>query len=192
MSAYDDWLNDLCSEFRGECECLQITPQIATPKGPTTLFAPCQFYVVGSMDPVFQYLLITHNPALPDLERVIEVDVPAYEFMDVLERLKSRPEFRLLKTGHTFVPGSEDAGTLTEFLDRSFSSFLARRWPAVIGARPGIMSRGNVNWVVSLYEIRGKLIDQSSASVAGEIVAELKAAITPQSSVACTPTYPHS
>ncbi len=99
MSAYDDWVTSFCSEFRQRCEHLQITADAAQPRHMPTLFAPCQIYILGSTDPTFQFLLITHNESRADMERVVQVDVPAYEFIDVLEAFKEREEFRISPRG---------------------------------------------------------------------------------------------
>lgn len=178
MSAYDDWLNELCNTFRQQCDRLAITPEMV-PAGSPSLFGPCQFYVVGCTDPSFQYLLITRNQSLPDLERYIEVDVPAYEFIEALDRFKDRSEFQIPRVGARLFPPLEGRGTLATFLDRCFSSFLTRRWPAVVNSRPGLLSYLHVGSGVSLYEFRGRLTDQHCHKFASEMVSNLQATLAP-------------
>src|SRR6266851_1939617 len=179
MSAYDDWVTSFCSEFRQRCEHLQITADAAQPRGMPTLFAPCQIYILGSTDPTFQFLLITHNESRADMERVVQVDVPAYEFIHVLEAFKEREEFRIPRTERFFFPSLEGPDTLGTFLERWFAYFLAQRWTQVVKARPGLMSYFNVGSGAYLYEFRGRVIDQPAVKQADDLVDRLQTALAP-------------
>src|SRR5216684_6998126 len=180
MSAYDDWVTSFCSEFRQRCEHLQITADAAQPRGMPTLFAPYQIYILGSTDPTFQFLLITHNESRADMERVVQVDVPAYEFIHVLEAFKEREEFRIPRTERFFFPSLEGPDTLGTFLERWFAYFLAQRWTQVVRTRPGrAMSCVSAGSGAYLYEFRGSVIDQPAPKLAGEMVDRLQTALAP-------------
>jgi hypothetical protein len=184
MSVYDDWVTSFCSEFRQRCEHLQITAAAAAAahvRGMPTLFAPCQIYILGSSDPTFQFLLITHNDSRPDMDSVVQVDVPAYEFVEVLEVFKGREEFRIPRSERFFFPSLEGPDTLGTFLERWFAYFLAQRWAQVVNTRPGsAMSSLNVGSGAYLYEFRGRVIDQSAPKLAGEMVDRLQRVLGPQ------------
>src|SRR5712692_3828362 len=180
MSAYDDWVTSFCSEFRQRCEHLQITADAAQPRSMPTLFAPCQIYILGSTDPTFQFLLITHNESRADMERVVQVDVQAYEFIDVLEAFKEREEFRIPRTERFFFPSLEGPDTLGTFLERWFAYFLAQRWAQVVSTRPGsAMSYVNAGSGAYLHEFRGRVLDQPTAKLAGDMVGGLQTALAP-------------
>jgi hypothetical protein len=146
-----------------------------------TLFAPCQIYILGSTDPTFQFLLITHNESRADKERVVQVDVPAYEFIHVLEAFKEREEFRIPRTERFFFPSLEGPDTLGTFLERWFAYFLAQRWAQVVSTRPGSgMSQLNVGSGAYLYEFRGRVIDQPAPKLADEMVDRVQSVLAPQ------------
>jgi hypothetical protein len=74
-------------------------------------------YIVGCRDPSFQFVLITHNDTRPDLDRLVDVNVPAYEFTDVLKTLKERQEFQIPRLGTRLFPSVGGQETVGAFLD---------------------------------------------------------------------------
>jgi hypothetical protein len=180
MSAYEDWVNTCCAEFRQQCEGLRITPTaVGSNNKWLTLFPPSQMYIVGCRDPSFQFVLITHNDTRPDLDRLVDVNVPAYEFTDVLETFKERQEFQIPRLGTRLFPSVGGQETVGAFLDRWFASFLAGRWTRVAKARPGMMRHLSVGTDASLYEWRGRIIDQSAVTFAQKMIERLRAVLAP-------------
>lgn len=188
-STYDDWLESFCAEFRRECSDLEISADSPRVKEAPTLFPSCQLYVVGTRDPTFQFLLITRNDMRPDIDRFVNVDVPADEFINVLEAFKDRHEFQVPLTGtHLFVPPGKQ-NTLNVFLDRSFVSFLAKGWHTVVRSRPGVMSYVNIGTACRLYRFRGRVIDQSAPKLAGEWADQIRSILAPPAVPAVQPAF---
>jgi hypothetical protein len=114
------------------------------------------------------------------MERVVQVDVQAYEFIHVLEAFKEREEFRIPRTERFFFPSLEGPDTLGTFLERWFAYFLAQRWAQVVRTRPGsAMSYVNAGSGAYLHEFRGRVLDQPTAKLAGDMVGGLQTALAP-------------
>jgi hypothetical protein len=114
------------------------------------------------------------------MERVVQVDVPAYEFIDVLEAFKEREEFRIPRTERFFFPSLEGPDTLGTFLERWFAYFLAQRWAQVVRTRSGsAMSYVNAGSGAYLYEFRGRVIEQPAVKLADDMVDKLQTALAP-------------
>ena len=176
---YDDWLQSLCEEFRRKCGESGINPESPRVSETPTLFAPCQLYVVGTSDPLFQFLLVTRNDQRPDLDCFVNVDVQALEFIDVLEAFKDREEFRVPIVGTQSFLLPSGRSTLNVFLDRSFAYFLAKGWPAVVRSQPGRMFQMNVGTATRLYQFRGRVIDQSVTELAQEWADQVRNTLAP-------------
>ena len=180
MSDYDEWVEGLCRAFRRRCEDRQISVAAAKTTGLPMLFAPCQIYIVGSIDPVFQLMLVTCNASLPDMRRVIQVDVPVLKFVDTLEAFKEREEFQIPRGNSHFFPSPTGHETLGGFLDRWLSSLLADGWTRIVRSRPGWMSTVNVAGGAYLSEFRGSIIDQSAEKRGTEMADHLRQALEPR------------
>jgi hypothetical protein len=140
----------------------------------------CQIYIIGSTDPLFQLMLVTSNASLPDMHRVIQVDVPAFEFVDVLESFKEREEFQTLRENSHIFPPPGGQETIGGFLDRWFSSLLANGWTRIVRARPGWMSTLNVGRGNFLSEFRGRIVDESPEKMGTEMADQLRKALEPR------------
>jgi hypothetical protein len=176
---YDKWVNGLCGAFRRRCEDMQISLAAAKTTGLPTLFAPCQIYIIGSIDPLFQLMLVTCNASLPDMKRVVQIDVPALEFVAVLEAFKEREEFEIPRAYSHFLPPPGGHETLGGFLDRWLASILANGWTRIVRAQPGWMSTVNVGEGIFLSEFRGSVFDQSPERLATEMTDRLQQAVAP-------------
>ncbi len=179
MLDYDEWVEGLCRAFRRRCEDLRITEETAKATGMPTFFAPCQIYIIGSIDPLFQLMLVTCNAFLPDMMQFVQVDVPALELVAVLEAFKEREEFRVPRASSHFFPPPGGHETFGGFPNRWLASSLANGWTRIVRARPGWMSTVNVGGGAFLSEFRGSVFDQSPERLATEMTDRLGQAVAP-------------
>jgi hypothetical protein len=179
MLDYDEWVKGLCRAFRRRCEYLRI-PQETRATGLPALFAPCQIYIIGAIDPLFQLMLVTRNASLPDMMPIVQVDVPARELVAELEAFKERGDFRIPRASSHFFPPPGGHETVGGFLDRWLASILANGWTQIVRARPGWMSTVNVGGGAFLSEFRGSVFEQSPDRLGVEMADRLQQVLAPR------------